>query len=88
MKSNDKVEKDILTFLFKKAYIGKKHTLIKNVCDKLNQYSCKLITKGIKSLVKKRYINLYNTKHGVDVRLEPANLQEIKEIIKIEQNNI
>ena len=66
MKSNPDLEKDILSTLFKHGCIGKHHTPIK---------------KGIKSLRKKKYINLYKTYHGLDVRLVPSSLQEVKKII-------
>lgn len=81
MKSNPDLEKDILSTLFKHGCIGKHHTPIINLCRNLNQYSTKEIKKGIKSLRKKKYINLYKTYHGLDVRLVPSSLQEVKEII-------
>ncbi|MBQ6218135.1 MAG: hypothetical protein IJJ47_00230 [Methanosphaera sp.] len=84
MKSNDELEKDILSTLFKHGCIGKHHTPIINLCRNLNQYSCKEIKKGIKSLRKKKYINIYKTYHGMDVRIVPSSLQEIKKIIEYE----
>lgn len=84
MQSNDELERDILETLFKHGCIGKHHTPIINLCRNLNQYSCKEIRKGIKSLRKKKYLNIYKTYHGMDVRLIPSSLQEIKKIIKYE----
>lgn len=84
MKSNDNLERDILSTLYKHGCIGKHHTPIINLCKNLNQYSCKEIKKGIKSLNKKKFINLYKTYHGIDVRLIPSNLQEIKKIIDVD----
>ena len=81
MKSNPDLENDILSTLFKHGCIGKHHTPIINLCRNLNQYSTKEIKKGIKSLRKKKYINLYKTYHGLDVRLVPSSLQEVKKII-------
>lgn len=84
MKSNPDLEKDILATLFKHGCIGKHHTPVINLCRNLNQYSTKEIKKGIKSLRKKKYINLYKTYHGLDVRLVPSSLQNVKEIIEYE----
>ena len=83
MKSNDELERDILSTLFKHWCIGKHHTPVINLCKNLNQYSCKEIKKGIKSLHKKKFINLYKTYHGIDVRIIPSSLQEIKKIIDV-----
>lgn len=83
MKSNDELERDILSTLFKHGCIGKHHTPVINLCKNLNQYSCKEIKKGIKALHKKKYINLYKTYHGIDVRIIPSSLQEIKKIIDV-----
>ncbi len=85
MKSNDELERDVLATLFKHGCIGKHHTPIINLCRNLNQYSCKEIKKGIKSLRKKKYINIYKTYHGIDVRIVPSSLQEIKKIIEYEE---
>lgn len=82
MQSNPQLEKDILSTLFKHGCIGKHHTPVINLCRNLNQYSCKEIKKGIKSLRKQKYINLYKTYHGLDVRIVPSKLQEIKKIIE------
>ena len=84
MKSNDELERDILSTLFKHGCIGKHHTPIINLCKNLNQYSCKEVKKGITSLRKKQFINIYKTYHGIDVRIVPSNLQEIKRIIEID----
>ena len=81
MKSNPDLEKDILSTLFKHGCIGKHHTPIINLCRNLNQYSTKEIKKGIIYIRKKKYINLYKTYHGLDVRLVPSSLQEVKKII-------
>ena len=85
MKSNDELERDVLATLFKHGCIGKHHTPIINLCRNLNQYSCKEIKKGIKSLRKKKYINIYKTYHGIDVRIVPSSIQEIKKIIEYEE---
>lgn len=85
MQSTKEIEKDILATLFKHGCIGKHHTPIINLCRNLNQYSCKEIKKGIKSLRKQKYINLYKTYHGMDVRIVPSKLQEIKKIISLDQ---
>ena len=84
MKSNDDIEKDILSTLFKHGCIGKHHTPVINLCRNLNNYSCKEIKKGIKSLRKQKLINLYKTYHGIDVRIIPSNVKEVKKIIKLE----
>lgn len=84
METYTELERDILATLFKHGCIGKHHTPIINLCRNLNQYPCKDIRKGIKSLRKKKYINIYKTYHGLDVRLIPSSLQEIKKIIEIE----
>lgn len=84
MKDNNELERDILATLFKHGCIGKHHTPIINLCRNLNHYSCKEIKKGIKSLRKKKFINIYKTYHGLDVRIVPSGLQEIKKIIEIE----
>ena len=86
MKSNPDLEKDILITLFKHGCIGKHHTPIINLCRNLNQYPCKEIRKGVKSLRKKKLINLYKTYHGLDIRIVPSNLQEIKEIIEYKED--
>ncbi|MBE6494030.1 MAG: hypothetical protein E7Z84_05420 [Methanosphaera stadtmanae] len=86
MKSNPDIEKDILLTLFKHGCIGKHHTPIINLCRNLNQYPCKEIRKSIKSLRKKKLINLYKTYHGLDIRMIPSQLQVIKEIIGYEDN--
>ncbi len=84
MKSNDDIEKDILSTLFKHGCIGKHHTPVINLCRNLNNYSCKEIKKGIKSLRKQKLINLYKTYHGIDVRIIPSNVKEVKKIIEVE----
>lgn len=84
MKSNDDIEKDILSTLFKHGCIGKHHTPVINLCRNLNNYSCKEIKKGIKSLRKQKLINLYKTYHGIDVRIIPSNVKEVKKIIGVE----
>lgn len=81
MKSNDELEKDILSTLFKHGCIGKHHTPIINLCRNLNQYSCKEIKQGIKSLRKQKLINLYKTYHGIDIRIIPSNIKIVKDII-------
>lgn len=82
MKSNPTLEKEILSTLFKHGCIGKHHTPIINLYRNLNQYSNKEIKKGISALRKKKYINLYKTYHGLDIRLVPSSLQEVKKIIE------
>jgi len=84
MKSNAQLEKDILSTLFKHGCIGKHHTPVINLCRNLNQYSCKEIKKGVKSLRKQQYVNLYKTYHGLDIRLVPSKLSAIKKIIDYE----
>lgn len=85
MKSNPQIEKEILETLFKHGCVGKHHTPITNIFKNLNQYSNKEIKKSIKSLRQQRYLNLYKTYHGLDIRLVPSRLQDVKKII--EQDN-
>ncbi|MGC9517441.1 MAG: hypothetical protein ACP5C3_07080 [Methanomicrobiales archaeon] len=78
----DDLSKEILFSMHRKGYYNQKHTPVNYVCKRLPKYSCKLVKKTIRNLIKESLIVPYKTKHGLDIYLNINKAKKIKKIIK------
>jgi hypothetical protein len=81
----DDIEITILLNLYKGGYINKRHTPMRNAIKGISSDKLGEAKKLIKNLIKERYLNPYPTGHDLDVRINPARLEEIKEIPKFKE---
>jgi len=87
MEYYNEIQKDIVSSLYLKRHIGKRHTPIENLCQRLSQYPCKTIKKELKVLHNKGLLNFKQTYHGKDIYLNSKKVKEIKEIANSKYNN-
>jgi len=81
MKKYTKIQENIISSLYLKKYIGKRHTPIENLCKRLSQYPCKIIKKELKTLRNEGLLSFKQTYHGKDIYLNPKKIKEIEEIV-------
>lgn len=81
----DDIEITILVNLYRGAYIGKRHTPLRNAIKGISSDKLGEAKKMIKKLIKEGYLSGYVTGHDLDVRINPSCLNEIKEIPKFKE---
>ena len=81
---HEKLKFHILWHLYNHHYIGRKHTPIENVAKGLPKDEKGECLKVAKDLLRspEQWLLPYPTKHGLDVRLNPAKLKEILEYLE------
>ena len=77
----EKIEIKIVYALHRRAYYNKRHTPIKNVCNRLSYIPCKQINKVVKKLHKKGIIGIKKTFYGAYIYLNHKKKAEIQDII-------
>lgn len=77
----EEIEIKMVYALHRRAYYNKRHTPIKNVCNRLSYIPCKQINKAVKKLHKKGIIGIKKTFHGADIYLNHKKKAEIQDMI-------
>jgi len=80
--SYTEVEKAVLEKLFNHRYIGERHTSIDNVPKGFPKHEYKRVRKAVKKLIKEGLIIVKPTSYGIQVSLNPAKIDKIREIIE------
>lgn len=84
MKEYNKIEIAILKHLYKHGYIGKRHTPFENALKGIPKH-LKGEAKGcLENLMKIQLILPYPTGHGLDIRINPDKIPEVKRIIGVD----
>lgn len=82
------IRSDILFFLYRNNYWQNRHTPKSNICNKLSQYPCKKINKGLTQLYKAKLIRYKKTNHGDDIFLNIHEKSKIEDEIKHKLNQL
>lgn len=82
MSSLNDIEKIVLRKLFLDRIIGARHTSIDNVPKGFPKHLRGEVKKAVKKLIKKGLIIVKPTSYGIQVSLNPAKIDKIREIIE------
>ncbi|MCX9013982.1 MAG: hypothetical protein OIN89_04160 [Candidatus Methanoperedens sp.] len=84
MENSNRVEIAILNHLFKHGYIGKRHTPFKNALKGIPMHQRGEAKAILENLIKRGLVSPYQTGHGMDVRINPDRIQDVKRIIGLD----
>ncbi len=74
----------ILKHLYKHAYIGKRHTPFENALKGIPKHLRGEAKDSLESMIKTGLVLPYPTGHGLDVRINPDRVAEVKRIIGVD----
>lgn len=84
MKDYIKTEIAILKHLYKHGYIGKRHTPFENALKGIPKHMKGEAKERLDYLIKTGLVLPYPTGHGLDVRINPERVPEVKRIIGVD----
>ena len=84
MGNSNRVEIAILKHLFKHGYIGKRHTPFKNALKGIPKHLKGEAKDTLENLIRTGLVSPYQTGHGMDVRINPDRVQDVKRIIGLD----
>ncbi|MCZ7383084.1 MAG: hypothetical protein O8C64_16125 [Candidatus Methanoperedens sp.] len=79
----NKIEIAILKHLYKHAYIGKRHTPFENALKGIPKHLRGEAKDSLEIMIKIGLVLPYPTGHGLDVRINPERVDEVKRIIGV-----
>jgi hypothetical protein len=79
----NKIEIAILKHLYKHAYIGKRHTRFENALKGGPKHLKGEAKDSLEIMIKTGLVLPYPTGHGLDVRINPERVCEVKRIIGV-----
>ncbi|MCZ7384012.1 MAG: hypothetical protein O8C63_04605 [Candidatus Methanoperedens sp.] len=79
----NKIEIAILKHLYKHGYIGKRHTPFENALKGIPKHLRGEAKDSLEIMIKTGLILPYPTGHGLDVRINPERVDEVKRIIGV-----
>ncbi len=79
----NKIEIAILKHLYKHAYIGKRHTPFENALKGIPIHLRGEAKDSLEIMMKTGLVLPYPTGHGLDVRINPERVDEVKRIIGV-----
>jgi hypothetical protein len=77
------IEKVILAKMYRHGYIGGKHTSEDNIPKGLPKHLHGDVKKALKNLIRQGYIIPKITSYGLEVSLNSARINEIKQILAV-----
>ncbi len=80
----NKIEIAVLKHLYKHAYIGKRHTPFENALKGIPKHLRGEAKYSLENMIKTRLVLPYPTGHGLDVRINPDRVAEVKRIIGVD----
>ncbi len=83
MKEFNKIDIAILKRLYKHGYIGKRHTPFENALKGIPKHLRGEAKDSLEGLIKSGLVLPYPTGHGLDVRINPERVDEVKRIIGV-----
>jgi hypothetical protein len=83
MADYNKIEIAILKHLYKHAYIGKRHTPFENALKGIPKHLKGEAKGSLEIMIKTGLVLPYPTGHGLDVRINPERVDEVKRIIGV-----
>lgn len=84
MNDYTKTEIAILKHLYKHAYIGKRHTPFENALKGIPKHLRGEAKDSLENMIKTGLVLPYPTGHGLDVRINPDRVAEVKRIIGVD----
>jgi len=80
----NKIEIAILKHLYKHAYIGKRHTPFENAFKGIPKHLRGEAKDILENMIKTGLVLPYPTGHGLDVKINPDRVAEVKRIIGVD----
>jgi hypothetical protein len=77
------IEKFILAKMYRQGYIGGKHTSEDNIPKGLPRHMYGDVRKALKNLIRQGYVIPKTTSYGLEVSLNSARIDEIKQILEV-----
>jgi predicted phosphatase len=77
------IEKAILSKMLRHGYIGSKHTSEDNIPKGLPRHMYGDVRKALKNLIRQGYVIPKTTSYGLEVSLNSARIDEIKQILEV-----
>lgn len=84
MNEHNKTEIAILKHLYKHGYMGKRHTPFENALKGIPKHLKGEAKHSLEVLIKTGLVLPYPTGHGLDVRINPDRVLEVKRIIGVD----